>query len=67
MNTEVLAMADVGLAATTEDQWVEALRTLYRDRDRARALGRNGRALAERSFSLPVIAAQLAATMRRHR
>jgi glycosyltransferase involved in cell wall biosynthesis len=67
MNTEVLAMADVGLAATTEDEWVEALLSLYRDRDRARALGRNGRTLAEGSFSLPVIAAQLAATMRRYR
>ncbi len=67
MNTDVLAMAEVGLAATSEDEWVEALLTLYRDRDRARALGRNGRALAERSFSLPVIAAQLATAMRRYR
>ncbi len=40
---------------------------MYRDRDRAGALGRNGRALAERAFSLPVIAAQLAAVMRRYR
>jgi glycosyltransferase involved in cell wall biosynthesis len=67
MNAEVLAMADVGLAAATEDEWVEALLTLYRDRDRARALGRSGRALAERSFSIPVIAPQLAAAMRRYR
>jgi glycosyltransferase involved in cell wall biosynthesis len=67
MNAEVLAMADVGLAATTEDEWVEALLTLYRDRDRARALGRAGRDLAERVFSVPVIARQLAATMRRFR
>jgi glycosyltransferase involved in cell wall biosynthesis len=67
MNTEVLAMAEVGLAATSEDEWVEALLTLYRDRDRARALGGHGRDLAERSFSLPVIAGQLAAAMRRHR
>ena len=37
MNTEVLAMADVGLAAGTEDEWVEALLALYRDRDRAAA------------------------------
>jgi glycosyltransferase involved in cell wall biosynthesis len=67
MNTEVLAMADVGLAATTEDEWVEALLTMYRDRDRGRALGRNGRNLAESTFSVPVIAPQLAAAMRRYR
>lgn len=67
MNTEVLAMADVGLPATSEDEWVEALLTLYRDRDQARSLGRNGRALTERCFSLPVIAGQLATVMRRYR
>jgi glycosyltransferase involved in cell wall biosynthesis len=67
MNAEVLAMADVGVAATTEDEWVEALLTIYRDRDRAQALGRAGRDLAERVFSVPVIAPQLAAAMRRHR
>jgi len=67
MNAQVLAMADVGLAATTEDEWVEALLTLYRDRDRARALGRRGRQLTEQAFSVPVIAPQLAAVMRRYR
>jgi len=67
MNAQVLAMADVGLSASTEDEWVDALFTLYRDRDRARSLGRDGRALAERSFSVPVIAPQLAAAMRRYR
>ena len=41
--------------------------TLHRDRDLARTLGRAGRALAERSFSVPVIAPQLAAIMRRYR
>jgi hypothetical protein len=67
MNSEVLGMAEVGLAAGTEDEWVEALFTLYRDRDRAGALGRTGRQLAERAFSLPVIAGQLATAMRRYR
>jgi glycosyltransferase involved in cell wall biosynthesis len=67
MNADVLAMADVGLPATTEDDWVEALLTMYRDRERARALGRAGRELAERVFSVPVIAPQLAAAMRRYR
>lgn len=67
MNAEVLAMGDVGLAATTEDEWVDALLALYRDRDRAAALGICGRTVAERNFSVPVIAPQLAAAMRRYR
>jgi glycosyltransferase involved in cell wall biosynthesis len=67
MNAEVLAMADVGLSAGTEDDWVEGLLALYRDRGLGLALGRNGRALAERSFSVPLIAGQLAAVIRRHR
>ena len=67
MNTEVLAMAEVGLAASSDDEWVEALLTLYHDRDKADALGRTGRELAECAFALPVIAAQLATAMRRYR
>jgi len=67
MSAQVLAMADVGLPATGEDDWVEALLALYRDRDRARSLGRAGRALAESTFSVAVIAPQLAAVMRRYR
>lgn len=67
MNAEVLAMAEVGLPATSDDEWVEALLALYRDRDRAQALGRNGRELVERRFSLPVITPQLAAAIRRYR
>jgi len=67
MNEQVLAMADVGLAATSEDEWVEALLTLYRDRETASGLGDNGRDLAVRCFSVPVIAPQLAAAMHRYR
>lgn len=66
MSAQVLAMADVGLAATGEDEWVDALMTLHRDRDLARTLGQAGRELAEKSFSVPVIARQLAAIMRRY-
>jgi glycosyltransferase involved in cell wall biosynthesis len=67
MNAQILAMDDVGLAAPDEDGWVDALMALYRDRDRSVALGLAGRALVERDFSVPVIAAQLAAAMRRYR
>ena len=65
MNAQVLAMADVGLAAASDDEWVEAVLALQRDPARARILGANGRALTERAFSIPVIASQLASAMRR--
>ncbi len=65
---QVLYMAEGGLnPVPSEDEWVEALLTLHRDRDLAQTLGRAGRALAEKSFSVPVISRQLAAIMRRHR
>jgi glycosyltransferase involved in cell wall biosynthesis len=67
MNNQVLAMADVGIAASTEDEWVEALVTLHRDRALGDAYGLAGRSLAERAFSVRVIAPRLAAVMRRYR
>lgn len=66
MGAEVLAMGDVGVAATNEDAWVEALLDLRSQPDRATALGRQGRAVVERAFAVPAVASQLAATMRRH-
>jgi glycosyltransferase involved in cell wall biosynthesis len=67
MNAQVLAMGEVGLAASSEDEWVEALVTLARDCDRAVALGRGGRELVATSFSVPVITSQLAALMTAYR
>jgi glycosyltransferase involved in cell wall biosynthesis len=67
MNAQVLAMGDVGLAATNEDEWVEALVTLARDRERAVALGEGGRELVTTSFSVPIVARQLAGVMTAYR
>ncbi|HLX88775.1 MAG TPA: glycosyltransferase family 4 protein [Acidimicrobiales bacterium] len=66
MGRDIVEAHDVGLVATSDDDWVEALLALRADRDRAADLGRRGRELAEASFSLRVIAAQLADCMRRH-
>lgn len=66
MGAQLLDMAEVGMGAHSHDDWVEALLALYSDRDRSARLGRTGRSLVERRFSLPVIAEQLAACMRRH-
>lgn len=67
MNEEVLAMADCGLAASEQNEWVDALMTLRQDRPRARAMGQTGRALVEERFSVDVISRQLAAIMHRCR
>jgi glycosyltransferase involved in cell wall biosynthesis len=67
MNAQVLAMGDVGLAASNEDEWVEALVTLARDRGRAVTLGRGGRELVTTSFSVPIVARQLAGMMTAYR
>lgn len=66
MGAQVLAMADVGLAACTEDDWLDALLALYGDRDHAQRLGIRGRALVEERFSVAVISDQLGSCMRRH-
>jgi glycosyltransferase involved in cell wall biosynthesis len=66
MNTEVLAMGEVGVAADSDDEWVDALLGLHRDAGHARRLGANGRALVQRSFAVPVIATQIADAMRRY-
>jgi glycosyltransferase involved in cell wall biosynthesis len=67
MNAQVLALGDVGLGASSEDEWVEALVSLARDPDRAVALGRSGRELVSASFSVPVVSRQLAAVMTAYR
>lgn len=64
MNADVLALADLGFAARTSADWVEALITLYRDRNQAAKMGAAGRAAAERHFSSAVIADRLAALFR---
>ena len=64
MNSDVLAQAPVGLAAFTPDQWAEAISALLADRDRAAGMGAEGRRLAERVYSIPVVAARLATLVR---
>ena len=66
MAAEILAMDDVGLAAADGAGWADALVSLHRDRDTATGLGAAGRRLVQERFSVPVIAAQLAARMHRY-
>jgi len=65
MNREILAEAELGLAAASEDEWAEALSSLLADRAAAARLGQAGRAVAEAHYSLAALAPRLAALLRR--
>lgn len=64
MNAEVLGMGNIGVGATTEGEWTEALIALLESQDMRARLGRVGRKVVEEKFSIPVIAPQLAACLR---
>ncbi len=65
MNRDVLAQAEVGLAARTHAEWVAALSSLLSDRRGAEALGGAGRRLVEMRYSLAVLAPRLAQILRK--
>jgi glycosyltransferase involved in cell wall biosynthesis len=52
VNQEILQQAEVGLPASTNGDWYEALELLFRDRERAATLGRAGTKLVEDSYSV---------------
>jgi len=59
MNKQVAALGGA-LLATSEAEWVDALRTLLTDEPLRHRLGAQGRATVEAHYSTPVIAGQLA-------
>ena len=65
MNRDILAQAEIGRAATSEPEWVEAISALLADRDQAESLGAAGRALAQAQYSLAALAPRLAGLIRR--
>jgi glycosyltransferase involved in cell wall biosynthesis len=65
MNAELLAEAELGVAATRLDAWTEALSALISDPAAAARMGAAGRALAERRYSLRVLTPRLAELLRR--
>ncbi len=56
---------DVGFLATSDEQWLDALRTLARDRTLGRQLGRAGRRSVERLYSLQTLAPIITDIMQR--
>lgn len=60
MNSEVLALGQLGLPAVNQSDWYEALSYFYKNRDYINEYGRNGRLVVEKFFSQNVISNQIA-------
>lgn len=63
MNVEVLAAGDVGIAASGQAEWIEALIALLDDPALARRLGEGGRRLTAERYALPCVGRRLAALL----
>ncbi len=64
MNNDVLAKGDIGLAANSDDDWYDALETLYKDKSKREQLGQTGRIVVEQYYSADKIATNLAEILR---
>jgi len=60
MNVEVLSMGDIGFPAVTQDDWYEALSSLYHDPSLAHRYGATGRLIVEKHFSRSLVSTILA-------
>ena len=65
MNTEVLGKGNVGFGAATERDWVDALTELLRNSRLRSEMGRTGRDVVLRNYSVDVLAPKLAFTLLR--
>jgi glycosyltransferase involved in cell wall biosynthesis len=64
MNRDVLEKGDVGLAASTDDEWYDALASLYKDRTLGVELGLVGRKVVEQFYNADIIARELAVILK---
>ena len=60
MNREVLDKGDVGLPAGTEDEWYQALESLYKNKSQGIKLGIEGRKVVEQHYNADIIAREMA-------
>lgn len=60
MNTEVLAHGKCGFAASTSDEWVDAMSALIANRDAGTEMGQIGRHIVEEHYSRHVVSLRLA-------
>lgn len=61
MNKDILSMGNIGISATSDVEWYDALEFLYKHPGNAKELGNAGRMIAEQSFSREKISGKLAA------
>ncbi|MFO1412761.1 MAG: glycosyltransferase family 4 protein [Burkholderiales bacterium] len=64
MNAEVLALGGGGIGARSTDEWVDGIAGWLASGTRRTQAGAEGRALVVDAFSIPVVAAKLAAAIR---
>lgn len=64
MNADILMFGELGIGATSEKQWIDSLIALLEDSTLRARLGTEGRRVAESSFSIRVVAPQLARSLR---
>jgi glycosyltransferase involved in cell wall biosynthesis len=64
MNVDVLGDSACGYSATTNSDWVEALKATLKDPDKAERMGQTGRNIVEQQFSLRVLSPKLAQILR---
>jgi len=64
MNKEILEEGNIGFAADSENDWYEALNTLYKNTTLQIELGNNGRAVVEKHYSAHIISKTLAEILR---
>lgn len=65
MNMEVLSLGNIGIAASTQKEWVEALLELLSNEEKGKKMGRLGRMIVQEHFSLDFIAPKLADCLRK--
>lgn len=60
MNRDVLQKADIGFAASSPEQWYEALVSLYEEKSHGVELGLAGRKVVEQFYNADIVAGELA-------
>lgn len=63
MNVEILAQGNVGFGAGTKDDWIDSLSELVSNRQLRSQMGRVGRDIVVKDYSLESLAPQLATTL----
>jgi glycosyltransferase involved in cell wall biosynthesis len=64
MNKEILEEGNIGFAANSENDWYEALDTLYKNATLQWEMGNNGRVVVEKHYSAHIIGKTLAGILR---